>query len=147
MTPSYGLLNSTLMVIISFEHCTVIWCMCGGCKMSSVLIWRVPELSNSGRTDGFVTWKLVGSSAKPGVCGETFGDDEGSGSDPAIGARGCGGVSSDGNGGCAVWLGSDVCPNNRLMVEDGVTEGSYCDEVDGVMNSGCGGGCGGRYPR
>lgn len=70
--------------------------------MSLLLIWRVSGLFNSGRPDGFGTWKLVGSSAKPGVCGETFGDDEDSGSDPAIGARGCGGVSSDGNGGGAV---------------------------------------------
>jgi len=70
--------------------------------MSLLLTWRVPELSNSGRTDGFTTWKLVGPSTKPGVCGETFGDDEGSGSDPATGARGCGGVSSDGTGGAAV---------------------------------------------
>jgi len=76
--------------------------MCGGCAMSLLLIWGISGLLNSGRSDGFGTWKLVGSSAKPGVCGDTFGDDEDSGSDPAIGARGCGGVFSDGNGGGAV---------------------------------------------
>lgn len=76
------------MVIMSFEHCTFISCMCGGCTTSLVLIWRVSGLFNSGRSDGLVTWKLVGSSTKPGVCGETSGEDEGDGSDPAIGARG-----------------------------------------------------------
>jgi len=147
MTPSYGLLNSTLMVIMSFEHCTFISCMCGGCTISLVLIWRFSGLSNSGRSDGLVTWKLVGSSAKPGVCGETSGGDEGCSSDPAIGARGWGGMVSDGDGGGTVWLGSEVWPKKGLMAADGVVVGWYCDEVVGMMNSGWGGGCGGRYPR
>jgi len=75
--------------------------MCGGCTMSLVF-WRLSGLSNSGRNDGLVTWKLVGSSAKPGVCDETSGDDDGKGSNPAIGAKACGEVFSDGDGGGTV---------------------------------------------
>lgn len=118
--------------------------MCGGCETSLVLIWRFTGFSDSGRSDGLVAWKLVGSFVKPGVCDETSGEDEGCGSNPATGARDCSGVSSDGNGGASVWLGLEVSTKNGFMAADVVVVGWYWDEVVGMMNSGWGGGCGGK---
>lgn len=131
------------MVIMSFEHCTFISCICGGCVISLLLNWRFTGFSNSGCRGWLVVWKLVGTiSTKPCVCVETSGDDEGCNSAPATGARGCSGVSSEGGCGDTVWLGSADC--TKYGFSDGVAAGWYCDEVAGMLNSGWGDGWGGK---